>query len=32
MPDDFLTKWISASKLEKSVRYAYATNSYHLKK
>jgi hypothetical protein len=26
---NFLTKWISASKLEKSVRYA--TNSYHLK-
>ena len=26
---NFLTKWISVSKLEKSVRYA--TNSYHLK-
>ena len=29
MPADFLTKRISALKLEKSVRYA--TNSYHLK-
>ncbi len=29
MPADSLTKWISASKLGKSVRYA--TNSYHLK-
>ena len=30
MPADFLTKWISASKLEKSVRYA--TNSHNIQR